>query len=482
MTKTNRRTPYHSHRIHQYFIASILMCSISTSQTTVSSCFALLSTTLRIYRYGHLHRCNNCIYRTSPSSSPSTTIISHSSTTSYAAPILNSVDDDGGGKEFHGTLQINNDNIMNDEVDVDMANGSYRRISDKSTSIENDANDDNTLDINIIFDDLPRHIAFICDGNSRWSEQQQQQQQQQDQQSRQSILQLPGLSSSLIPKSMIGHAAGADRVVRLIDTLLSMRQKQHQLNQHSGKKKHNASIQYCTLFAFSTENWSRPYQEVYSLFQVLEQMAIHYSNHDTALREGKVQIRILGDLEDERIPKSTSKELRNLELKSKVACDERRRRRKENDATASDGGLQVVGVDHGDVLDGDVDDDVLTICLAINYGGRADILRAATELALSIINESSSATTSSSSDSAMADAAATVNEREISKRLCTSSLPDVDLIVRTGGERRLSNFFLWEAAYAELYFTDVFWPDFDEQELEKALVWYGKRNRRFGGR
>jgi undecaprenyl diphosphate synthase len=75
-----------------------------------------------------------------------------------------------------------------------------------------------------------------------------------------------------------------------------------------------------------------------------------------------------------------------------------------------------------------------------------------------------------------------LNEVEISKLLCTSSLPDVDLIVRTGGERRLSNFFLWEAAYAELYFTDVFWPDFDEKELEKALTWYGKRNRRFGGR
>jgi undecaprenyl diphosphate synthase len=352
--------------------------------------------------------------------------------------------------------------------------------------IQDDNDDDNTMsDTTMAFDDLPRHIAFICDGNSRWSEQQQRQIIQ---------LKLPGfLPSSLAPMSTLGHAAGANRVVRLIDTLLSMRQKHyqqwHQQQNHplNGRKEYpvHASIQYCTLFAFSTENWSRPYQEVAGLFQLLEQMAIHYSNHDIALREGRVRIQILGDMEDERIPISTRRELRKLEVKSKLACDDRRRRRRRN-ANDDTPATTMADIDYGGNLvprdEVDEDDDALTICLAINYGGRADILRAATELALSIIHESSSVTsTSSSSDTALLLAEA-VNEAEISKRLCTSALPNVDLIVRTGGERRLSNFLLWEGAYAELYFTDVFWPDFDEQELEKALVWYGKRNRRYGGR
>jgi len=134
------------------------------------------------------------------------------------------------------------------------------------------------------FDDLPRHIAFICDGNSRWSEQQQRK-----------IIQLPGfLPSSLAPMSMstLGHAAGAIRVVHLIDTLLSMRQKHyqqwHQQQNHplNGKKEYYvASIKCCTLFTFSTDNWSRPYQEVAGLLQLLEQMMTHYSNHDIVLRK-----------------------------------------------------------------------------------------------------------------------------------------------------------------------------------------------------
>ncbi len=418
--------------------------------------------------------------------------------------LLNSLRDGGGTAtkgEFHIVTKINNS--CNTSIEKNGANNgnctestftnTIKGVEDDDTSDDDD--DDNTLDI--MFHDLPRHIAFICDGNLRWSEQKQQR-------GHESMLQLPGLLSSFfVPPSMRGHAAGADRVVRLIDTLVSMRQKHYQqqrrLQQLNGKKEkkkehNNSSIQYCTLFAFSTENWSRPYHEVAGLFQLLEQMAIHYSKHDTAvLQDGKVQIQILGNLEDTRIPTSMRNELRNLEVKSKVACDERRRRRrrrrrKGNDGTASTATYgSDVGDDHGDVSPNDVvddvdvdDDDVLTICLAINYGGRADILRAATELALSIINESSSSPSPSSSNTAIMTKA--VNEMELSKRLCTSSIPDVDLIVRTGGERRLSNFFLWEGAYAELYFTDVFWPDFDEEELKKALVWYGKQNRRYGGR
>ena len=141
------------------------------------------------------------------------------------------------------------------------------------------------------------------------------------------------------------------------------------------------------------------------------------------------------------------------------------------------------------------DDDIpLTICLAINYGGRADILRAATEYAQSIIDASSTVTATTTTtttlnqqpkdDTSRSSSSTIINidENEISKRLCTSDIPNVDLIIRTGGERRLSNFFLWESAYAELYFCDTLWPDFDDVALNEALSWYSKRERRFGGR
>ncbi len=140
--------------------------------------------------------------------------------------------------------------------------------------------------------------------------------------------------------------------------------------------------------------------------------------------------------------------------------------------------------DDDDDDDDDAVDDALMVCLAINYGGRADILRAATELATSIVGDAAARSLSSSSSSSLGYESnpSIIDEAEITKRLCTSNLPDVDLIIRTGGERRLSNFFLWEGAYAELYFCDTLWPDFDDASLNEALAWYGKRERRFGGR
>ncbi|KAL7537190.1 hypothetical protein ACHAXR_007649 [Thalassiosira sp. AJA248-18] len=270
--------------------------------------------------------------------------------------------------------------------------------------------------------DLPRHIAFICDGNSRWSRQ------------------------KSLPGSM-GHVAGADRVVHLIKALQqspassSTSVQPKQPLERESEQNEFQRIEYCTLFAFSTENWSRPSTEISTLFKIMRRMAIQYQQNE-AVREGKVQIELLGNLDDERIPEATRKELRVLEMNSKNACS----RRKE---------------DNGH--------NILTICLAINYGGRADILQATKKLAQSIAS-------GELSPDAIED------ESEISKRLCTAHLPDPDLIIRTGGEKRLSNFLLWDAAYAELYFSDMLWPDFDERALEEALVWYGKRKRRFGGR
>lgn len=255
----------------------------------------------------------------------------------------------------------------------------------------------------------------------------------------------------------MGHVAGADRVVQLIEALQLLKSPPKNQTQQQNENEKNPDqtnkdndnnqcqrVDYCTLFAFSTENWSRPPHEISTLFQIIQRMATQYRQHD-AVRDGKIQIQVLGDLDDDRIPEGTRRELRQLELESEANCH--RRMAKE---------------------DGD-NHHVLTICLAINYGGRADILQATKQLAQSIAKGE-------------LPMEALNDEAELSKRMRTSRMPDPDLIVRTGGEKRLSNFLLWDAAYAELYFSDALWPDFDEGALEEALRWYGKRKRRFGGR
>ena len=143
-----------------------------------------------------------------------------------------------------------------------------------------------------------------------------------------------------------------------------------------------------------------------------------------------------------------------------------RRRRQRKRGKLENNGHKEEGEYGGD------DDGILTICLAINYGGRSDILQAATKLAQSI----------ASGEIKLDDSTTTYNEELITSHLYTSNIPDVDLVIRTGGEQRISNFLLWNIAYAELYFCEVLWPDFNEVELWKALRWYGLRHRRFGGR
>ena len=266
--------------------------------------------------------------------------------------------------------------------------------------------------------DVPRHIAFICDGNSRWAE----------------------LKS--LPKS-IGHAAGADNVINIISSLRQLRPEY--ITAHSNETSiHYQQVQYCTLFAFSTENWSRPPSEIKKIFKLIEKVAMQYQQHDV-IKNGQIQIQVLGDLEDCRIPEETRNALNELQLYSREACEKTRTNQSRDQS------------------------DILTVCLAINYGGRADILQAATKLAQSIAWGELPLNT-------------TIDGSEISKRLCTANIPDPDLIIRTGGEKRLSNFLLWNAAYAELYFSDVLWPEFDEDALDEAIVWYSKRKRRFGGR
>ena len=248
---------------------------------------------------------------------------------------------------------------------------------------------------------LPKHVAFICDGNSRWSD------------------------ARNLPKSA-GHLAGADRLINIIEALQSS----------------YAGVEYCTLFAFSTENFSRPRSEVDALFRIMQQVARQYRRQE-AIRDGRVQVELLGDVDDGRIPIGAREELQKLQSDSKRACSARRTK--------------------------DRSHRTLTINLAINYGGRADILQASRRLAQAIVDGEVSPD-------------AVLDESEISTRLWTARLPDPDLIVRTGGNTRLSNFFLWETAYSELYFSDLMWPDFDDTALEEALRWFSETERRFGGR
>jgi undecaprenyl diphosphate synthase len=203
---------------------------------------------------------------------------------------------------------------------------------------------------------------------------------------------------------------------------------------------------FVTLYGFSTENWKRSRREVQEIFQVMEMTARsvlwrhrRQQQQQQQRRPAKgqrrpVQVRILGDLDDVRIPHGLRGALRELQ-----------------DATCDDD-----------------DVDPLTVCLAINYGGRQDIVRAVQRLARDVAE--------GTLDPQF------ITADSIAHELCTSDIPDPDMIIRTSGERRLSNFLLWDCAYSELYFTDTLWPDFDTACWEEALSWYQQRQRRFGAR
>ncbi len=179
-------------------------------------------------------------------------------------------------------------------------------------------------------------------------------------------------------------------------------------------------IPYLTFYMFSTENWKRPVEEVEGIFQILTDMAD--GEIEFALRE-KIRICHLGKLE--KLPPP---------LKNKI---ER-------------------------AVDLTRDNKKMVVSLALNYGSRSEIMAAVRRLA----QESAPA--------------AEVNEALFNRYLYTADIPDPDLIIRTGGEMRLSNFLLWQAAYAELYFTPALWPDFTREEIDKALMAYKERQRRFG--
>ena len=201
-----------------------------------------------------------------------------------------------------------------------------------------------------------------------------------------------------------GHKAGADNVEKVGDLLIER------------------GIPYLTVYAFSTENWKRSAEEVSYLMALLKRYLT--KNKVDALRKG-IRIRVIGDRT--KLSEDLQQLIREMEEDTKEMKN-------------------------------------LNLTVALNYGGRDEIVRAFQRMR---------------EDNIPADQ---IQEETISSYLDTADIPDPDLVIRTSGEERISNFLLWQMAYAELYFTDCYWPEFDENELDKAIQSFSSRQRRYGGR
>lgn len=222
---------------------------------------------------------------------------------------------------------------------------------------------------------VPRHVGIIMDGNGRWAK------------------------ARLMPR-LAGHAEGMKRVVDIV--------------RHAS----NRGVEVLTLYAFSTENWKRPDEEVSGLMKLLIQ---YVESQLQTLIEEEVKVRVIGDMTAFSIPVREAMER---------------------------------AIERTKDLNG------MTLNLALNYGGRAEIVRAYRR-----IQETGTVE---------------FTEETIQNALDTAGQPDLDLIIRTGGDQRLSNFLLYQAAYAELVFLDTLWPDFREPDLDRTLDLFQKRDRRFG--
>ena len=227
----------------------------------------------------------------------------------------------------------------------------------------------------IDFSKLPKHVAFIMDGNGRWAK-------------------IKGKVRTY------GHKHGVESVEKVI--------------KHAKK----LGLEIISFYAFSTENWNRPQEEVDYIFGLLRD---YLKEHKNSFEQNNIKVKIIGDIT--RLPKDLQKSILDVEKRTQD-CD----------------GLLV------------------NVCL--NYGSRVEIIRAINNIIKDGVKE--------------------VTDEIFANYLQTEGIPDPDLVVRTSGECRLSNFMLYQCAYSELYFPKVYWPDFDEKELEKAIIVYQSRNRRFG--
>ena len=226
---------------------------------------------------------------------------------------------------------------------------------------------------------LPQHIAVIMDGNGRWAQKRH------------------------MPRT-VGHAKGAAVVRGLVEFCAKQ------------------SIPYLTLFAFSTENWKRPQDEVSTLMGLFVQ---YLEKEMGGLAAAGVRLKVIGDIS--AFPS---------ELQVRIQSAE-----------------EVTAHNH-----------TITLTVAANYGGQWDIVQA-------VKNWQQLNPTLHVSE---------LSQDVLAQHLSTAGMPDVDLLIRTGGEQRISNFLLWQSAYSELYFSDALWPEFDDAEISKALYWYKTRERRFG--
>lgn len=229
---------------------------------------------------------------------------------------------------------------------------------------------------------VPQHIAIILDGNGRWAR------------------------AKGMPRNY-GHAQGSKNVERICEEAWRM------------------GIKYLTVYAFSTENWSRPDSEVAALMGLLR----NYMK--TCLKtaaKNDMKIRVIGDIAP--LDEDIKNRIQELEA-----------------ATVNNGGLNFT--------------------IALNYGSRDELVRAARKMAADCVDGKLEP--------------GKINETVFESYLDTHDIPDPDLLIRTSGEQRLSNYLLWQLAYSEFYFTDVPWPDFTKEELEKAIEEYNHRHRRFGG-
>lgn len=230
-------------------------------------------------------------------------------------------------------------------------------------------------------DRIPRHIAIIMDGNGRWAKRQ-------------------GMAR------MFGHRKGVETVHNITEAAAQL------------------GVEYLTLYAFSTENWNRPKEEVDSLMALLVDTI---AKETPTLMKNNIRLLTIGDLE--RLPENTKNKFR--------ACIEQ---------TSGNTGLRLV--------------------IALSYSSRWEIINATKSIAAAVQN----------GDLLVED----INEEVVASFMTTAQMPDPDLLIRTSGEYRISNFLLWQLAYAEMYFTSCLWPEFTEEEFYQAIIDYQHRERRFG--
>ena len=228
---------------------------------------------------------------------------------------------------------------------------------------------------------IPQHVAIILDGNGRWAK------------------------KRMLPRNM-GHVQGAKTVEQIIEDA------------------HDLGIKYLTVYAFSTENWKRPKDEVDALMKLLKD---YLKNCIKRANKNNMRVRVIGDKTG--LEPSIQEKIQELEEISS----------------------QNTGIN---------------FTIAINYGSRDEMIRAMRKLMTDCKN-----------GDILPDE---ISEDVFAHYLDTSDLPDPDLLIRTSGEVRLSNYLLWQLAYTEFYFTDVLWPDFNKEELVKAIEYYNGRDRRFG--